>query len=278
MVKPVGKEPAQAKSYVFIKGADDNMTPETVTLRNGVSIYGSIATSYTKEPVAVKDETGKEIYNNGARTFENQPIDDYIKQVCADRSGLAAKTTKRTRIGGIATMATDYSLGTLIDGVEVRSAKSLTAPAVDISDQADSLVLRNIMIDGNTVNTDDQGKGHPVVNLQHGLLYNALVYGNTASGQPIVSVGSSAVMLNCTVVADAAGQKTVSNAGAVINGLDYNSADRASSADETATGSGALYQLLCGYGQSLRSLSYGGQCLYAADVPYQPCTLLLSVA
>ncbi len=237
--KAVGKEPAQAKSYVFIKGADDNMTPETVTLRNGVSIYGSIATSYTKEPVAVKDETGKEIYNNGARTFENQPIDDYIKQVCADRSGLAAKTTKRTRIGGIATMATDYSLGTLIDGVEVRSAKSLTAPAVDISDQADSLVLRNIMIDGNTVNTDDQGKGHSVVNLQHGLLYNALVYGNTASGQPIVSVGSSAVMLNCTVVADAAGQKTVSNAGAVINGLDYNSADRASSADETATGSGA---------------------------------------
>ena len=227
----------QAKSYVFIKGGDDNVTPETITLRNGVSVYGSIAQTYTKEPVAVKDETDKEIYNNGARTFENQPIDDYIKQVRADRSGLAAKTTKRTRIAGIATMATDYALGTLIDGFEVRSSDALTAPAVNISDDISDLVLRNMMIDGNTVNADDQGTGYPVVNLQHGLLYNALIYGNSvASGLPLVSVGANGTMLNCTVVADAAGQKTVSNAGAVINGLDYNSADKATDEDKTGTG------------------------------------------
>ena len=73
------------------------------------------------------------------------------------------------------------------------------------------------MIDGNTVNADDQGKGHPVVNLQHGLLYNALLYGNkVAEGQPIASVSSGATMLNCTVATDVAGQKTVSNAGKVV--------------------------------------------------------------
>lgn len=237
-------ESQQAKSYVFVKGANnDNATPEAITLRNGVSVYGSIASGYTDEPKGTKDkETGNVLYNNGARTFENTAIDEYIQKVKASRPGLAAKTTHRTRVASISTMAmkTGYGFGALVDGVEVRGDKDLTAPAIDITDQIDSLVLRNVMIDGNTVNADDQGKGHPVVNLQHGLLYNALLYGNkVAEGQPIASVSSGATMLNCTVATDVAGQKTVSNAGKVINSIDYNSADKASSADEITTGSGA---------------------------------------
>jgi predicted outer membrane repeat protein len=227
-------KPDEAKSYVFIKGSDDNATPEVITLRNGVSVYGSIAQTYTKEPEAVKDANGV-MYNNGARTFQTSAIKDYISQVKADRPGLAAKTTKRTQIAGIATMTTDYSLGALVDGFEIKSAKALTTPAVDITDDIDSLVLRNMMIDGNTVNADDKGTGHPVVNLQHGLLYNALVYANqVVTDQPLVSVGANGTMLNCTVVADAKGQQTVSNAGTVINGLDYNSADKA--ADTSGSG------------------------------------------
>ena len=217
----------EAKSYVFIKGSGDNATPEVITLRNGVSVFGSIAQTYTKEPEAVKDnQTGLVMYNNGARTFQTADINKYINNVKADRPGLAAKTTKRTQIAGIATMTTDYSLGALVDGFEIKSAKALTAPAVDITDDIDSLVLRNMMIDHNTVNADDKGTGHPVVNLQHGLLYNALVYANqVASGQPLVSVGANGTMLNCTVVADVSGQTTVSNDGSVINGLDYNRID-----------------------------------------------------
>ena len=232
-------DPTVAKSYVFIKGSEGNTTPEAITLRNGVSVYGSIAPGYTAEPDAVKDSnTGEVQYNNGARSFENKAITDYIDKVKAGRPGLAAKTTNRTRVAGISTitMKTGYGFGALVDGVEVRSDKELTAPAIDITDDISNLVLRNMMIDGNTVNTDDQSKGHPVVNLEHGLLYNALVYGNkVAGGQPIVSVGSNGTMLNCTVVADAAGQTTVNNAGAVINCLDYNSADKA--ADENGSGS-----------------------------------------
>lgn len=228
----------EAKSYVFIKGSGDNATPEVITLRNGVSVYGSIAQTYTKEPEAVKDANGV-MYNNGARTFQTADINKYINNVKADRPGLAAKTTKRTQIAGIATMTTDYSLGALVDGFEIKSAKALTAPAVDITDDIDSLVLRNMMIDHNTVNADDKGTGHPVVNLQHGLLYNALVYANQVVAnqpQPLVSVGANGTMLNCTVVADAAKQTTVSNAGTVINGLDYNIVDKAS--DEATTGTG----------------------------------------
>ncbi|WP_223929668.1 right-handed parallel beta-helix repeat-containing protein [Prevotella lacticifex] len=232
-------DPTVAKSYVFIKGSEGNTTPEAITLRNGVSVYGSIAPGYTAEPDAVKDSnTGEVQYNNGARSFENKAITEYIDKVKAGRPGLAAKTTNRTRVAGISTitMKTGYGFGALVDGVEVRSDKELTAPAIDITDDISNLVLRNMMIDGNTVNADDQGKGHPVVNLEHGLLYNALVYGNkVAGGQPIVSVGSNGTMLNCTVVADAAGQRTVSNAGKVINCLDYNSADKA--ADENGSGS-----------------------------------------
>lgn len=72
----------QAKSYVFVKGANnDNATPEAITLRNGVSVYGSIAPGYTEEPEDTKDPgTGNVIYNNGARTFVNTAIDDYIQR------------------------------------------------------------------------------------------------------------------------------------------------------------------------------------------------------
>lgn len=45
------EDPTQGKSYVFVKGANnDNATLEAITLRNGVSIYGSIALGYTVEP------------------------------------------------------------------------------------------------------------------------------------------------------------------------------------------------------------------------------------
>ena len=219
----------EAKSYVFIKGSDVNAIPEVITLRNGVSVYGSIAQSYTDEPEAVKDaKTGEVMYNNGARSFENDAIATYINKVRADRPGLAAKTTKRTQIAGISSMSTNYAFGTLVDGFEIKAAQTLTAPAVNISDQVDSLMLRNIIIDGNTVRADADGKTYPVVNLQHGLLYNALVYGNTApSVQPIVSVGSNAAMLNCTVVADAADNYAVSNSGQVMNSILYNTASKA---------------------------------------------------
>ena len=234
----------QAKSYVFVKGANnDNATPEAITLRNGVSVYGSIASGYTDEPEGTKDkETGNVIYNNGARTFENAAIDTYIQKVKASRPGLAAKTTHRTRVASISTMdmKTGYGFGALVDGVEVRGdkTKTVTEPVINIKDHIDSLVLRNMLIDGNTV-SENNGTGQPVVNLQHGLLYNALLYGNAvAANTPIVSVGTNGTMLNCTVVADAAGQKTVDNAGKVINCIDFNRIDNAVD-EENTSGSGA---------------------------------------
>ena len=224
-------ESQQAKSYVFVKGANnDNATPEAITLRNGVSVYGSIAPGYTVEPEATKDkETGSVISNNGARSFENDKIAEYIKNVKASRPGLAAKTTHRTRVASISTMAmkTGYGFGALVDGVEVRGdkTKTVTDPVINIKNHIDSLVLRNMIIDGNTV-SENNSTGAPVVNLQYGLLYNALLYGNTvAANQPIVSVGTNGTMLNCTVVTEAAGQKTVNNAGTVINCIDYNRID-----------------------------------------------------
>ena len=233
-------ESQQAKSYVFVKGANnDNATPEAITLRNGVSVYGSIASGYTDEPKGTKDkETGNVLYNNGARTFENTAIDEYIQKVKASRPGLAAKTTHRTRVASISTMemATGYGFGALVDGVEVcgDKTKTITDPVINIKDEIDNLVLRNMIIDGNTV-SENNGIGAPVVNLQYGLLYNALLYGNTvATGQPIVSVDKDATMLNCTVVADAAGQKTVDNAGKVINCIDFNRIDNAADEENTS--------------------------------------------
>lgn len=229
----------QAKSYVFVKGANnDNATPEPITLRNGVSVYGSIAPGYTDEPKGTTDDAGNVMYNNGARSFENDKIAAYIKNVKASRPGLAAKTTHRTRVASISTMETKtgYGFGALVDGVEVRGDKTkpITDPVINIKDEIDNLVLRNMIIDGNTV-TANNSTGAPVVNLQHGLLYNALLYGNTtAANQSIVSVGTDGTMLNCTVVADAKGQTTVDNAGAVINCIDYNRIDNAADEENTS--------------------------------------------
>ena len=112
--------------------------------------------------------------------------------------------------------------------------KTITEPVINIKDPIEGLVLRNMLIDGNTV-SENNGTGAPVVDLQYGLLYNALLYGNAvAANTPIVSVGTNGTMLNCTVVAEAAGQKTVDNAGKVINCIDYNSADKVS--DESKSG------------------------------------------
>lgn len=231
----------QAKSYVFVKGANnDNATPEAITLRNGVSVYGSIASGYTVEPEGTKDPgTETVIYNNGARNFENDKIAEYIKNVKASRPGLAAKTTHRTRVASISTMAmtTGYGFGALVDGVEVRGdkTKTVTDPVINIKDPIDGLVLRNMIIDGNTV-SENNSSGAPVVNLQYGLLYNALLYGNTvAANQPIVSVDKDATMLNCTVVAEAEGQKTVDNAGKVINCIDFNRIDKQSETSGSGT-------------------------------------------
>lgn len=231
----------QAKSYVFVKGANnDNATPEAITLRNGVSVYGSIASGYTVEPEGTKDPgTETVIYNNGARNFENDKIAEYIKNVKASRPGLAAKTTHRTRVASISTMdmKTGYGFGALVDGVEVRGdkTKTITEPVINIKDPIESLVLRNMLIDGNTV-SENNGTGAPVVNLQYGLLYNALLYGNTvAANQSIVSVGKDGTMLNCTVVAEAEGQKTVDNAGTVINCIDFNRIDKQSETSGSGT-------------------------------------------
>ena len=274
------EDPTQGKSYVFIKGANsDNATPEAITLRNGVNVYGSIATGYNDEPEATKDqETGNVLLNNGARFFENDKIAEYIKNVKASRPGLAAKTTHRTRVASISTMAmkTGYGFGALVDGVEVRGDKTrtITDPVINIKDHIDSLVLRNMLIDGNTV-TANNSTGAPVVNLQYGLLYNTLLYGNAvATGQPIVSVGTGGTMLNCTVVADAKGQTTVDNAGAVINCIDYNSADKASSADETTKGSGTYTNCYAYTGNPFASYLRAGGNVYTlptfltGHVPY----------
>ena len=65
--------------------------------------------------------------------------------------------------------------------------------------------VRKAMVYVDEVNSPYLGVYPDVGNLTNA----SLLYGNTvATGQPIVSVDKDATMLNCTVVADAAGQKT----------------------------------------------------------------------
>ena len=79
--------------------------------------------------------------------------------------------------------------------------------------------MRNSIITGNVMDT-----GQPVVNLaggsgsgedQKSLLYNTLIYGNTAG--TIVNVGTNGYVLNCTVVADNASETPFGGSGASTN-------------------------------------------------------------
>lgn len=202
------------KSYVFVKGRDKS-TGETITMRNNVTLYGSL-------PSTINTGVVETTHDDGSKSYEDTDIQEYIKAMDADRDGMAS-STKHTIVNGVkSTEDLDYCLfdGLLIGNADNGDANSSASPVVDI--QQGNVALRNSIIANNEITATDQ----PLVKLQSGLLYNTLIRDNTmpsASTSALVDLGSGGYMLNCTVVGWSQ-DPTASNA---INNITYQETDKA---------------------------------------------------
>ena len=179
-------------AVVFVKSGH---TGESLILRNGVSVYGSVAASYT-DTVTVDGV-------NPAVTVE---------KVIADRPGLLASTTTRTRIEGVSYSSSDAFGGIVVlDGFEVEPAAESPAAVVSLSSQ---MVLRNNYVHGATVT----GSNAPVIANHGGLLYNMLVADNRpAQGAPVVA-NEGGTLVNLTVDAPVGSSSVVhSGSGQMFN-------------------------------------------------------------
>ena len=177
---------------VFVKGG---RTGESVTMRNGVSLYGSVQSSYTDTVTA----SGVE------------PVVT-VDKIAADRPGLLASTTISTEIEGVSYNGEeDFENVVLLDGFEIVSATEKTTAAVRVSDK---MALRNNYVHGMTVT----GGNVPVVENTGGLLYNMLIEGNTPGEGAAVVKNDGGTLVNLTVDAPEGTTPVVSiNEGKMFN-------------------------------------------------------------
>ena len=176
------------RAYIFVKSSDSPYGE--IKVRDGVSVYGGIAAA------GFTDMAGK---TEGQYT--DSDINSYINLVCAKREPIASKDARMTTITKISSdPGNNPELGFMIDGFQISNGSTNLTTSPIVMDK-DYTVLKNMLITDNTVAT----AGVPVVDLSTStsLLYNSLIYGNTAgSGAAVVNVGTDkGYMLNCTVVA-----------------------------------------------------------------------------
>ncbi len=181
------------EGYVFVKGASGTNAGlnlnEVITLRDGVSIYGSIA--------AQENLTHES--NNPATSAQFADIPTYADYVRYSREGVAASTANRTVVKGIRTSsATGFNtdnpdIVSLIDGFVVTNPDAVTSPVLDIKPSQDGakVAARNIIIAGNNVTGN-------VAEVSNALLYEALIYGNQTTGSAL-HVGATGYVVSSTV-------------------------------------------------------------------------------
>ena len=180
------------RAYVFVKGAESAANGgNVINVRDGVSVFGSLRMGFTSE--AVKDRMPDA--SNNFTQYSDDEVARYVRQVQAARDGVATNGTTVSHISGLSSdNNVTPAVGFQLDGFWVDGVSSAATPLVV---DKPLTVLSNNVISGNTTTA----AGQPIVNLQQGLLYNSLLFGNsTASGTPVVNVGANGYVLNCTVV------------------------------------------------------------------------------
>ncbi len=167
------RETGGEKATVFVKGGN---TGESLLMRDGVSVYGSVMSSYTAT-----------VTDDGVTPAVT------VDKIVSDRPGLLASTTTPTVIEGVHYNSNNAFEGIVVlDGFEVVPTTTPTSAVVSLAPQ---MVLRNNYVHGATITADNT----PVIDNQGGLLYNMLVAGNeTASGVPVVN-NAGGTLVNLTI-------------------------------------------------------------------------------
>ena len=178
---PENKE--EERAYVFVKG-DGEPTGETLIMREGVSLYGSIDLTATAEVKKEDDDT-----------YKDENIRAYIKYDLPDqRTGLAMGNN--TIVSGVKA-GTNIGFG-LFDGLQIGNSDDTpieirTEPVVALG-QGSTVALTNSIIANNRMT-----EGINLIENHAGLLYDLLIRDN---GKADVSLGTEAYALNCTFAGD----------------------------------------------------------------------------
>lgn len=210
------------EAYVFVRSSDnkEHHTGETLTLRNGVSVYGSIDANCNEVCPPVNTTAPIKEYTDAA-------IAKYVAKVTTfHRSGIINPRIGHTRINGINTNGTAFDQeatckldagGTcvptaLIDGFEVtNNGAKITAPAININpkksdtDYADGglkMCLRNIVVDGNDYSEPSGTEScYDLVNINNALLYECLIHSNKVKDDnaSALKLGTYGYAVNVTV-------------------------------------------------------------------------------
>lgn len=208
------------KSYVFVKGSLNQQDNPGITMHDGVQLYGSLPTNFSDTAAIIDNQ------------YTDAECIKFTNYVIGKRPGMASPSTARTALNEIRfdTSSGTFNTSVLVDGVQVsNSGVTLTASPLNITDP--KIILRNSIISDNNVD------GLPVINLTSGLIYNSLLYGNSAPAQ--ISVSNNGLVLNTTVIADDSGTAAIDNTNAdaksIVNTITLNLADSTLAVTEGAS-------------------------------------------
>lgn len=202
------------KAYVFVKGSYDTNEHMDIKARDGVYVFGSLPSSFNDTAVIDPD----------LKQFTNAECQRFVNYVRASSTGVASPNATPTRVNSVHVEGDDFNTGFLFDGFVITNPKTELHVSPVILDN-EMTAMRNCLITDNKVVGD-----LPVVDVTRGLLYNNLIYGDSASA--IVKVGANGLALNNTIVTDEAAAEptdvTGAAAGAVVNNIALNTAAHAS--------------------------------------------------
>ena len=197
--KNADRETRQA--YVFVKGSYDDEHLTNLTARDGVNIYGSLPGSFND--TAWMDSELK--------MFTNAECQRYVNYVRSLTTGVASPVATPTRINSLHVQGEDpFTTGFVFDGFVITNPGTTLTESPVILDNNLSLV-RNCLITNNKVD------GAPVVDLQNGLLYNSLLFNDSADA--VVEVGPNGLLLNNTIVTASEDVHSIDSTNAVANSI-----------------------------------------------------------
>ena len=192
-------------AYVFVKGTVGDVEASHITARDGVVVIGSLPGSFNDTAVAENPES---------RIFTNDECQRLVNYARAYSTGVASPNATPTRINTLHIHGDAFTTGFLMEGFVISNpGRQLVSPPLVIENNMST--LRNCLITDNKV-----VGGKPVAYVYNGLLYNNLFYGDSAS--TIVTVTSSGLALNNTIVATDEGVTPLSSEGAADGAVQNN--------------------------------------------------------
>ncbi len=170
------------KAYVFVKGSYNSNVHTEIHARDGVFVYGSLPNNFNDTAAIDPD----------LKQFTNAECQRFVNYVRAFSTGVASPNATPTRINLIHMEGDNFETGFLLDGFVITNpgTKMHESPVILNNEMS---TLRNCLITDNTVIDE------PVVNAARGLLYNNLLYNDSAAA--IVKVGEHGLSLNNTIIA-----------------------------------------------------------------------------